>query len=180
MLFGKKGKNDASDIDDAPILMTAHGFTDGGDNKQLDLTDTNIIITTYKKVFKTNWSIKPKWPEVDHIKIDKIKKIPRTEINHIAMNMEESNFTIYLGKSSEKAIWNPDQLIEFEKLFAALDMKRKAEEDAIMSRPWYWDDTKLSHIVTYRNAEKATREAEAASSYGWMPQSTSRPMVIST
>ena len=37
---------------------------------------------------------------------------------------------------------------------------------------WYDDDSKLTHVATYRNERAATWEAEKASKKGWVPSGT--------
>ena len=35
---------------------------------------------------------------------------------------------------------------------------------------WYYDNSKLSYVATYKNEKDATHEANAAAKMGWMPQ----------
>lgn len=193
--FGKKdNKNDAESSPDEPILLTVHGVTEEimnlGGPKQVDLTATAVIITSYKNVVKKNWSIIPKSPEIDHIEISKVKKIPRKEITGASWDSTWQQLIIFSGKSQEKIKF--EDMAEMEKIFAELDDMKykehlqspfclsalqaayiaKVEKEAKKNQPWYLDSTKLSHVATYKNAQEATNDANSASALGWMPQST--------
>jgi hypothetical protein len=172
--FGKKDeKNDASNTLNEPIQMTARGV-----DKQVDLTATTLRITTFKK-------------KHDQLQIVNVQEIPRNEIAQVIIKsgiMYSRYMDISHGKNKESI--PIVQLDEFELIFNELDKKNykiymqtrgakleeKAKRDAEKAKrelPWYVDNTKLNHIITYSSTEEATRDADAASHAGWVPSGTS-------
>jgi len=130
--FGKT--DEASGTLNEPVLLTVRGSNTGyeGEDKRIDLTAGSVIVTSYKKVYKTNWSIIPKSLEVDHLKIDKVKTIPRSAITNV-MWTDKATITIFYGKSSEsESIRSKSPItkenVEFQRLFEELNGKKDTSD----------------------------------------------------
>lgn len=180
--FGKKDtkKVESSTLGEF-ILRTAHGSTESVEaDKQVDLTATTLTITTYKA----------KRPEIDHLEIEKVEKIPRSEINNVSMSGDGMGyFTISYGKSfEEKITWFGDEIDAFEGIFSEIDnlnynkyIEGKINSIKVPANYQYENKpaitefygNKINHMVSYDTPEEAANDLDRKAKEGWMVQSTS-------
>lgn len=187
--FGKKDKEkDAQCMIDEPVLLK---IVDKTFPTQIELTATYVVVNDVEEKFKSVLS-------AEMIKITRIRKISLDKITKMVLKVGEPGgiwngpdgicyMFLYHDKPHGNGIhFSYYQLGEYEELFKRIDganykiyiEKKEAQQEkdelkAIRNLPWYLDNTKLNHIATYRNAEEATRDADAASHAGWVPSGTS-------
>lgn len=135
------------------VLLTAEGK-----NGKIELTETSVRFTEYKKELL-------KW----NPKNCKVHEIPRDAITSAEVILQKEFYIFlpsdFLGGGIDRfcVSFNANQLPEFENM---------AEEIGLQGR-WYEDNKKLSHVVSYDSEEQASIDANRAAKWGWMPQSTS-------
>jgi len=138
------------------VFLTAEGK-----NGKIELTETSIRITEYKRGLM-GWN---------KSKIDKVHEVPLDAITGARVSQNE--FYVFVpedfpgvdrcGYFTISIDVNGGYRPEFENI---------AEEIGLQER-WYEDNSKLSHTESYESEEQASIDADRAAKRGWMPQSTS-------
>jgi hypothetical protein len=139
--------------DNESILLTAEG-----ENGKIELTETSVRFTEYKKG-PLEWN-----PQNC-----KVHEIPRDAIISAEVVLQKELYIFLpgdsLGAENYKHFvisFNENQLTEFENIV----------EEIGLQGFWYEDNKKLSNVLTYDSEEQASIDANKAIKRGWMPQST--------
>jgi len=136
--------------DNESVLLTA-----GGKNGKVELTETSVIISEYKRGL-TGWN---------KSKIDKVHEIPRDVI--ISAEVVESDFYVFLPNDFPGVDYRGCFTISIDVTAGYRPgFENIADEIGLQGR-WYEENSKLSHTESYESEEQASIDADRAAKRGW-------------